>query len=138
MLSLTAFFGSLLLGSMIFFIGIVLPSTHKTLNDEQALKYTRHIFPKFYLWGIVVSGIALGFSVAAGSTHYITLAIVLLGFAYSRQILLPKLLIAKDNWLSSENPEDKFRYKSLHKRSVLISIIQVVLLGIVVIITQIH
>lgn len=137
MLSLATLISSLLLGSMIFFAGIVAPSAFQSLDDEDALKYTRHLFPKYYLWGIFLSVLATGLAVIARSYTCILLSIILLGFLYGRQILLPKITAAKDQWLASDSAQDKSHYKSLHKRSVIINATQIILLIIIVVTTQV-
>jgi len=136
MISFSVLLSSLLLGSMIFFMAIVLPTVHRSLKSKHAFAFTRDIFPKFYLWGLVISLIALIFSLMAKSNFSFFLGITFLGFAYSRQILLPKLLAARDGWLSSDSPQDKTKYKSLHKKSVLIGATQITLLLIIVVLTK--
>jgi hypothetical protein len=137
MLSLTTLFASILLGSMVFFSGIVAPSIFRSMDDEKALIYTRYLFPKYYLWCIAVSALALLFSLIGKSYLAIPLSIILLGFGYGRQILLPKISAAKDQWLSSESPQDKAKYKSLHKRSVIINGFQMIFLLFIVVANQV-
>ena len=137
MLSLTTLFASILLGSMVFFSGIVAPSIFRSMDDEKALIYTRYLFPKYYLWCIAVSALALIFSLIGKSYLAIPLGIILLGFGYGRQILLPKISEAKDQWLSSDSPHDKARYKSLHKRSVIINGFQMIFLLFIVVANQV-
>ncbi len=137
MLSLTTLFTTILLGSMLFFVAIVAPSIFKSLDAEEALKFTKNVFPKYYLWGIVVSALATVSAIIAGSYTAILLFVVLLGFAYSRQILAPKIRTAKDQWLASDSPQDKALYKSLHKQSVIINATQTFILLIIVIVTQV-
>ena len=137
MLGLTILLCSILLGSMVFLVGIVLPSIHKVLDSGKALSLTRQLFPRYYLWGLGLSLLATVFSIAAVSYHYIFLIVVFVGFLYSRQILLPKISAAKDNLLTSESPQDKAYFKKLHKRNVIISSTQIVLLIVIVVSTQI-
>ena len=137
MLGLTILLCSILLGSMVFLVGIVIPSIHKVLDSGKALALTRHLFPRYCVWGLALSLLATLISIAAGSYHYILLIIVFIGFLYSRQILLPKISSAKDNWLMSESPQDKAHFKKLHKRSVMITATQVVLLIVILVSTQI-
>ncbi len=137
MLSLTTLFSSILLGSMVFFTGVVAPSMFKTLDDESALNYTRYLFPKYYLWCIVVAAMALLFALLGKSYVSLPLAIILMGFIYGRQILLAKITMTKDQWLASDSPQDKARYKSLHKRSVIINGFQLILLLFIVVANQV-
>ena len=61
MLGLTTLLCSILLGSMVFFVGIVLRSIHKVLDGGKALTLTRQLFPQYYLWGLGLSVLATGF-----------------------------------------------------------------------------
>ncbi len=133
MLVLTILLCSILLGSMIFLVGVVLPSIHKVLDNSKALSLTRDLFPRYCIWGLAFSLLAALISIAAGSYHYILLIVVLVGFLYSHQILLPKISSAKDNWLTSESPQDKAYFKKLHKQSVIITATQIVLLVAIVV-----
>lgn len=138
MLGLATFFSSILLGCMLFFTTIVAPSIFKSLDDDAALKFTRYVFPKYYLWGIAVSALAAGFALAARTYTCILLSIIFLGFVYGRQILRAKMTHAKDQWLASDSAQDKSRYKSLHKRSIIINASQMALLLIVVVTQLLH
>ena len=133
MLSLTTLVSSLLLGSMVFFAGVAAPSIFRSLDDEQALTYTRYLFPRYYLWCIALSAIATFIALVALSYLTIPLVLVLAGFVYGRQVLMPRVTAAKDQWLSSESPQDKARYKSLHKRSVIINGFQMIILLMIVV-----
>lgn len=122
----------MLLGSMLFFESIVAPSILKSLDDNAASKFTHYLFPKYYLWGIVLSVLAIILALAAQSYTCILLAIIFLGFVYGRQTLMPKIATAKDQWLANDTMQDKLRYTSLHKRNMIIKATQIVLLLIVV------
>jgi hypothetical protein len=58
--------------------------------------------------------------------------IVLCGFVYSRQWLMPKINRAREKWLASDGHQDKAAFSKLHKQSVLVNVIQIVLLGILI------
>ena len=133
MLSLTTFFSAILLGSMVFFSGVSAPAIHRSLEPAHSQTVTRSLFPRYFLWGAINSALALLFAILSKSTLAIPLGIVLVGFLYSRQILMPKVTKAKDLWMASDSAQDKARYKSLHKRSVIINAAQIfLLLGVVV------
>lgn len=131
MLSIVALSSSILLGSMLFFAGIVTPSVFQSLGASESRLYLRHLFPRFYLWGILISGGSALLALLSGSATTIMLVIVLIGFIYSRQILAPKINFAKDAWLASDTVELKSRFNQLHKRSVIINVSQMILLLIV-------
>lgn len=131
MLSIVALSSAILLGSMVFFAVVLTPSIFQFLDQEESGKFVRQLFPRFYLWGIALSGVSLLFALVAGSPIAIMLIIVFAGFLYSRQILTPKINFAKDEWLASDTVELKSRFQQLHKRSVVINIVQMLLLLIV-------
>ena len=122
---------------MLFFAGVIAPSMHRSLAESEALSYSRAVFPKYYLWGIAMSALTTVMAISAGSYTFILLLVVLLGFLYSRQILLPKISTTKDQWLASDSAQDKTRYKLLHKRSVIINATQILILIIIVATTQV-
>ncbi len=86
---------------------------------------------------IVVAAMALLFALLGKSYVSLPLAIILMGFIYGRQILLAKITMTKDQWLASDSPQDKARYKSLHKRSVIINGFQLILLLFIVVANQV-
>ena len=134
-LSLTTIFAAVLLGSMVFFSFVATPAIHRNLAEDAALAFNRKLFPRYYLWGLTVSVIA-ALAMLARSYTSILLLVVLTGFAYSRQVLLPQVVAAKDRWLASDTPQDKALYRVLHQRSMLINITQMVLLALVCATTQ--
>ena len=136
MLGLTTLFSTILFGSMVFFVAVAAPVVHRTLEPEPALALSRSLFPRYFLWGIAVSALALACAAAAKSTLALPLGIVVAGFIYSRQLLMPQISSAKDQWLTSDSAQDKARYKALHKRSVIINGAQIFLLLTVVIAGQ--
>ena len=124
---------ALLLGSMVFFAAIVAPAVVKTLEPDQASKFRRVVFPRYYLWGIVLSTITLIACLLHSPKGSVLMAFVLAGFVYTRQVLTPKITAARDQWNESDNPADKALFKSLHRRSVQINAAQMILLVIVII-----
>ncbi len=124
---------SFLLGSMVFFAAIVTPAAFKSLEKEHAITYLRKVFPGYFLWGIIISLLALGVCLFHSPKGSVLMGFVLAGFVYSRQILIPKMHTARENWLESESPQDKARVDSLHKRSVIITVVQMAMLVTIII-----
>ena len=125
MLNLSTIFSTILLGIMLFFAAVVAPTIHSKLDQDHAIAFSRSLFPKYFLCGIILCVLAGGFAISAGSNSYILLLIVLIGFVYSRKVLMPKINNAKDQWLASDSAHDKARFASLHKRSVIINVTQI-------------
>ena len=108
-----------ILSFMIFFPVVVATSVFKVLDEKQSSKFLRIFFPKYYLFGLVLS--LTGLIIAIFDKNNISLIIFLLiiiGFLFSRQFLMPIINKAKDN-----NNEKKFNI--LHRFSVLINFIQI-------------
>lgn len=132
MLSLLSLISTLLFGCMLFFAALVAPSVHKLLDAENAGRYLNDLFPRFYLWGIVLASVGTLAALYNRSLAGILLGIVLGGYLYSRQFLNPKIVRAREIWLASDSPQDQAEFDKLHKQSVLVSSIQIVLLGILI------
>ena len=108
-----------ILSFMIFFPVVVATSVFKVLDEKQSSKFLRIFFPKYYLFGLVLS--LTGLIIAIFDKNNISLIVFLLiiiGFLFSRQFLMPIINKAKDN-----NNEKKFNI--LHRVSVLINFIQI-------------
>lgn len=125
------YFTVALLSIMIFYSFGIAFNVHKTLDKENAGKLLRKLFPLYFLWGIIISiFIEIIFLYLGTSLKALLMAIVAIGFLYSRQVLVP--LLNKNRDLANEgNEEAKKAFGSLHLRSVSINIIQMVLLVVV-------
>ena len=107
-----------ILSFMIFFPIVVATSVFKVLDEKQSSKFLRIFFPKYYLFGLVLSLLGLIISMfEKNNFSLIIFVILILGFLFSRQFLMPIINKSKD-----DNNEKKF--KTLHRFSVLINFIQ--------------
>ena len=114
---------SIILGTMLFFSFVVAPVTFTALNEENARKFIRKIFPYYYNVNLVISLLVLIYFTSQkifSIDFYLILTISIL-FAISNYILMPLINKYKDN-----NQERKFKYS--HSISVLINFIQIVFL----------
>ena len=115
------FITSGILSFMIFFPIVVATSVFKVLDEKQSSKFLRIFFPKYYLFGLVLSMFGLILSIIQNYTLAISIFVFLIiSFLFSRQILMPIINKAKD-----EKKEEKFN--KLHKFSVFINFVQMVL-----------
>ena len=108
-----------ILSFMIFFPVVVATSVFKVLDEKQSSKFLRIFFPKYYLFGLVLS--LAGLIIAIFDKNNMSIIIflfIIIGFLFSRQFLMPIINKAKDN-----NNEKKFNI--LHRFSVLINFIQI-------------
>jgi hypothetical protein len=120
-----------LLAIMIFYSFGIAINVHRTLDKENAGKLLRKLFPIYFLWGIIISVVAEILYLFQGQQiQSFIMAIVVIGYLYSRQILVPKLNANRD--LANEGDEkSKKIFSSLHFQSVTINLIQMVLLAII-------
>ena len=108
-----------ILSFMIFFPVVVATSLFKVLDEKQSSKFLRIFFPKYYLFGLVLSLTGLIIAIFdKNNMSLIVFLLIIIGFLFSRQFLMPLINKAKDN-----NNEKKFNI--LHRVSVLINFIQI-------------
>tara|TARA_B100000767_G_scaffold24483_1_gene21563 strand:- start:126 stop:524 length:399 start_codon:yes stop_codon:yes gene_type:complete len=120
-----------LLAIMIFYSFGIAINVHRTLDKENAGKLLRKLFPIYFLWGIVISITAEIIYLLEGlNTQAFIMAIIVIGYLYSRQTLVPKLNKNRD--LANEGDEkSKKIFNSLHFQSVAINLIQILLLALI-------
>ena len=108
------------LSFMIFFPLVVATSVFKVLDEKQSSKFLRIFFPKYYLYGFALSFLGVIFSIYFENKSSILIySLIMVGFLFSRQILMPMVNKAKDL-----NNEKKFN--KLHKLSVFINFLQII------------
>ena len=114
---------AMILGIMLFFSFVIAPVVFTTLDDENARKFIRRIFPFYYNVNLGISLIVLvTFLLLSklGIDFYLILAITLL-FATSNYLLMPLI-----NKYRDEKQDKKFKYS--HFISVVINFIQIIAL----------
>tara|TARA_Y100000589_G_scaffold232187_1_gene219700 strand:+ start:474 stop:860 length:387 start_codon:yes stop_codon:yes gene_type:complete len=122
----------MLLGFMIFFPIVVAPSIFKNLNEKQSSLFLRSFFPKYYLFGIIISLIGIIVSYPENDLIIISsFVFIFLSFLFSRQYLTPLINKAKDEINKNKNLS-KVKFEKLHQFSVLINILQIVICIIIV------
>ena len=108
------------LSFMIFFPLVVATSVFKVLDEKQSSKFLRIFFPKYYLYGFVLSLAGVILSIYfENKSSILVYSFIMVGFIFSRQILTPMVNKAKDL-----NNEKKFN--KLHKLSVFINFLQII------------
>ena len=120
-----------LLSIMIFYSFGIAINVHRTLDKENAGKLLRKLFPIYFLWGLFISVLAeIIFLLNAKQEQAFIMALIAIGYLYSRQILVPKINKSRD--LANEGDEkSKKDFNSLHFQSVTINLIQMLLLIII-------
>ena len=127
LLNLTKFLIPFLLGGLIFFSALVAPNVFTSLDEKNARVFLRGIFPKLYLYaGILSLCISLILFFINNFLSFIFF-IITIGYFYSRQFLMIKINEASDQ-------KNQKEFKKLHRFSVLIFIVQILLMLLIYII----
>ncbi len=114
---------AMVLGIMLFFSFVIAPVVFTTLDEDNARKFIRRIFPFYYNVNLGISLIVLLtfiFLSKLGVDFYLILVISLL-FAISNYLLMPLI-----NKYRDQNQEKKFKYS--HFISVVINFVQMIFL----------
>ncbi len=119
---------SIILGIMVFFSFVVAPVTFTTLNEENARKFIRKIFPYYYLFNLIISFlIILSFIIIKKfSIEFYLISLIAFLFVISNYVLMPLINKYRDS-----NQDNKFKYS--HFTSVVINFIQMIILIILLI-----
>ena len=110
-----------LIGSLVFFAALVAPNTFKNLDETNARKFIRSMFPKLYLWGAVLSLLIAILLFSINQFFAFLLLIVFIGFIYSRQFLMKIINESSDK-------KDSAKFKKLHTFSVIIFFSQLLIM----------
>ena len=114
---------AMILGIMLFFSFVIAPMVFTTLDEDNARKFIRRIFPFYYNVNLAISFIVLLlflFLSKLGVDFYLILLITIL-FATSNYLLMPLI-----NKYRDEKQDKKFKYS--HFISVVINFVQMICL----------
>ena len=114
---------AMILGIMLFFSFVSAPVVFTTLDEDNARKFIRRIFPFYYNVNLAISFIVLLlflFLSKLGVDFYLILIITIL-FAISNYLLMPLI-----NKYRDEKQDKKFKYS--HFISVVINFVQMICL----------
>ena len=114
---------AMILGIMLFFSFVIAPVVFTTLDEDNARKFIRRIFPFYYNVNLTISFIVLLlflFLSKLGVDFYLILLITIL-FATSNYLLMPLI-----NKYRDEKQDKKFKYS--HFISVVINFVQMICL----------
>jgi len=128
MQQISIYLTSIILGIMLFFSFVVAPVTFTTLNEENARKFIRKIFPHYYTVNLAISILVLICFIILkifSLDFYLILSVAAL-FAVSNFILMPLI-----NKYRDEKQDKKFKYS--HFISVVINFVQMLFLVVMLI-----
>ncbi len=128
LLDISNYLASAILGIMIFFSFILAPVTFGSLNEENARKFIRKIFPFYYNFNLILSLLTLIIFIylkSYGWNFYLMSSVAIL-FVLSSFVLMPLINKYRDN-----NKQKKFKFS--HFISVVINFLQMIFLTIILI-----
>ena len=119
---------SAILSIMIFFSFVVAPVIFTNLDEENARKFIRKIFPYYYILNLALGSFitAIYVILETYNLNFFLILIVFILFAISNFILMPLINKFKD-----EKKDKQFKY--LHFLSVIINFVQILILLIILI-----
>ena len=119
---LSVFLIPFLIGSLVFFSSIVAPNTFINLDEKSARKFIRTLFPKIYTYAAILSLLISIFLLKVEVFYSFIFFVISLGYIYSKFFLMKKINDASDM-------KDDNKFKILHRFSVIIFILQLILMG---------
>ena len=125
---ISVYLTAMILGIMLFFSFVIAPIVFTTLDEDNARKFIRRIFPFYYNVNLGLSLIVLLiflFLSKLGIDFYLILAITIL-FPTSNYLLMPLI-----NKYRDEKQDKKFKYS--HFLSVVINFVQMLFLVVMLI-----
>ena len=123
---LSIYLTSIILGIMLFFSFVVAPVVFTTLDEENARKFIRRIFPYYYNVNLGISLLVLLILLFTSNFEikfYLILVVAIL-FAIPNYLLMPMI-----NKFRDENQDKKFKYS--HLISVIFNFIQILILVVI-------
>ncbi len=114
---------AMILGIMLFFSFVIAPVVFTTLDEDNARKFIRRIFPFYYNINLAISFIVLltFFFLSKLNVDFYLILLITILFATSNYLLMPLI-----NKYRDEKQDKKFKYS--HFISVVINFVQMICL----------
>ena len=118
---------SLIIGFMIFFMSVVTPTVFKTLDEKNSRNFLRFIFPRMFLYGFILSFVALLLSIYIRDQFLIIISVsISISFLINTYIITPKINFHRDQFNDGIMESEKV-FKRYHLISVVIFLIQLII-----------
>ena len=102
-MALLAILHAAIAGFMIFFTAVVPQAAFKTLSAKAVGAFLRVLFPRLFLFGLVLSLAASGAAMAAGAGWQLTVSVLIAaGFAINIFLLTPRINAYRDRDLDGD------------------------------------
>jgi hypothetical protein len=117
----------MVLGFMVLFLSVIAPSVFTALDEENAGKLLRKLFPRMFIYGLVLTLFACVFAYQAERGDLAILTMVsTFGFGFNAFYLTPLINEKRDALLKEPNASSK-SFDLLHRLSVSIFMVQMII-----------
>jgi hypothetical protein len=118
---------AMVLGFMVLFLSVIAPSVFTALDEENAGKLLRKLFPRMFIYGLVLTLFACVFAYQAERGDLAILTMVsTFGFGFNAFYLTPLINEKRDALLKEPNASSK-SFDLLHRLSVSIFMVQMII-----------
>ena len=126
MISIAVIFHAAIIGFMVFFSAVVAQSVFKTLSQKAAGAFLRVLFPRMFIFGLILSLMASAVAAYDGVAQMALLSIfVSTGFAINAFVVTPIINKQRDAMLDGDDFAGK-KFKRFHFVSVAIFLAQLI------------
>ena len=124
MISIAVIFHAAIIGFMVFFSAVVAQSVFKTLSQKAAGAFLRVLFPRMFIFGLILSLMASSVAAYDGVAEMALLSIFIsTGFVLNAFVVTPIINKQRDAMLEGDENAGK-KFKQFHFVSVAIFLIQ--------------
>ena len=126
MISIAIIFHAAIIGFMVFFSAIVAQSVFKTLSQKASGAFLRVLFPRMFIFGLILSLMASSVAAYDGVAPIALLSIFIsTGFALNAFVVTPIINKQRDAMLEGDDTAGK-KFKQFHFVSVAIFLAQLI------------
>ena len=138
MISIAVIFHAAIIGFMVFFSAVVAQSVFKTLSEKAAGAFLRVLFPRMFIFGLILSLMASSVAAYDGVAEMALLSIFIsTGFVLNAFVVTPIINKQRDAMLEGDENAGK-KFKQFHFVSVAIFLVQLITSSYIVVTSIIH
>ena len=138
MISIAVIFHATIIGFMVFFSAVVAQSVFKTLSQKAAGAFLRVLFPRMFIFGLILSLMASSVAAYDGVAEMALLSIFIsTGFVLNAFVVTPIINKQRDAMLEGDENAGK-KFKQFHFVSVAIFLVQLITSSYIVVTSIIH
>ena len=138
MISIAVIFHAAIIGFMVFFSAVVAQSVFKTLSQKAAGAFLRVLFPRMFIFGLILSLMASSVAAYDGVAEVALLSIFIsTGFVLNAFVVTPIINKQRDAMLEGDENAGK-KFKQFHFVSVAIFLGQLITSSYIVVTSIIH